>query len=88
MHEVRSQLGNSTDQWKGLTDTFYEITCGYKVTLCKTQASRFCVVNYEYFDNHSQFSKKIGQSLSSLAAMGLPENYLVWLRTCEFRRLT
>ena len=61
MHEVRSQLGNSTDQWrllKGLMDVVYEITRGYKVTLRKTQVSRFCVVNYEYFDNHSQFLKK------------------------------
>ena len=33
-------------------DAFYKITRGYKVTLCKTQASRLsCVVNSEHFDN-------------------------------------
>ena len=43
---LTSTIGYSTDQGRlleGLTDAFYEITRGYKVTLCKTQASRLFV---------------------------------------------
>ena len=46
MRKFWSQLGRSSDQeglLKGLTDAFYEITWGYKVTLHKTQASRIFV---------------------------------------------
>ena len=32
----------------------------------------FCVVSYEYFDNHSEFLERIRQSLGSPAVMGLP----------------
>ena len=52
-----------------------------KLQCVRHRQVEFCVLNYEYFNNHSEFLKWIRQCLGSPAVMGLPENRLVWLRT-------
>ena len=78
-NKFRSQLGPGTDHGRlarGTDGCFYEITRGYKVTRCRTQASRILCI--KYLDNCSEFKKK---GSASPAVMGLQQNHLMWLRT-------
>ena len=66
MSKVRSQLEYTTAQgrlFEGLTDAFTKSLVIMKLHYVRHRQVDFCVVNSEYFDNHSEF-KKMDPSMS------------------------
>ena len=87
MRKVRSQLGYSTDQWRlleGLVDAFTKSIEVTKLHCVRHRQVDFCGINYEYFNNHSEFKilSASRQSCSDEIARELPH-----VATHKFRKL-